>query len=88
MVNPTLVVGHTLAAGQKLYSYEGEDENGRPIIITYLDRNPRDVKKQIIMTHYTAFVEKQSEMLRKYRDAKRWNKRNQQKKELEEGFNP
>jgi len=36
-INKLVVVGSCLKKGQILYSYLGEDDSSRPIIITYLD---------------------------------------------------
>ncbi len=36
-INKLVVVGSCLKKGQALYSYLGEGENKRPIIIVYLD---------------------------------------------------
>lgn len=36
-INKLVVIGSCLKKKQTLYSYLGEDENKRPVIITYLD---------------------------------------------------
>lgn len=36
-INKLVVIGSCLKKGQILYSYLGEDDDNRPIMITYLD---------------------------------------------------
>ena len=44
-INKMVVIGCGLVKGQKLYCYLAEDENKRPIIITYLDGKERKKTK-------------------------------------------
>ncbi len=41
-INKLVVVGSCLKKGDVLYSYLGEDENGRVVMITYLDRKEKN----------------------------------------------
>lgn len=41
-INKLVVVGSCLKKGDVLYSYLGEDENGRVIMVTYLDRKEKN----------------------------------------------
>lgn len=43
-INKLVATGCCLKKGQTLYSYLAEDQNKRPIIITYLDRKDRQEK--------------------------------------------
>ena len=43
-INKLVVIGSNLEKGQTLYSYLAEDNNKRPIMITYLDFKKRSVK--------------------------------------------
>ena len=45
-INKLVVEGCFLEKGDELYSYLAEDETGRKIIITYLDRNKK-IKRPI-----------------------------------------
>jgi len=69
-INPVVMVGNNLKAGQEIYCYEEEDENGRPIMHVYLDGMPRDAKREIETVAYNTFLEKQSEILKKVKKAK------------------
>ena len=40
-INKLVVVGNCLKKGQVLYSYLGEDDSNRPIMITYLDEKEK-----------------------------------------------
>ena len=42
-INKLVVYGCLLEKGEELYSYLAEDENGRKIIITYLDGKKREI---------------------------------------------
>lgn len=45
-INKLIVEGNGLEKGQILYSYLAEDENGRKIIITYLDGKRNEEKNR------------------------------------------
>lgn len=40
-INKTIVLGCCLKKGQTLYSYIAQDENGRAVIVTYVDGKER-----------------------------------------------
>ncbi len=40
-INKVVIMGSALEKGDILYSYLGEDNSRRPIIITYLDGKPK-----------------------------------------------
>ena len=63
-INKVVFVGNNLKPGTALYCYESIDNNGRPIMITYLDGVPRDEAKEIDIVSYNTFIEKQSEALK------------------------
>ena len=41
LILKTVVRGLCLKRGQPIYSYIGEDDEGRPVMVSYLDGNPR-----------------------------------------------
>ncbi len=43
-INKLVVIGCNLEKGEVLYSYLGEDEKNRPIMVTYLDGKKKSVK--------------------------------------------
>jgi hypothetical protein len=45
-LNKIIVVGSGLKKGQVLYCYIGKAEQGRKVMITYLDGKPRQVEKE------------------------------------------
>ncbi len=58
-INKAVAVGSRLQTGSVLYSYLAEDDTNRPIIITYLDGEPRH-ETQLEMVSQTGFVEKEN----------------------------
>jgi hypothetical protein len=43
-INKLVATGIGLESGQKLYCYAARDKTGRPLMVTYLDRKPRNVE--------------------------------------------
>ena len=46
LVLKTVVRGLCLERGQPIYSYVGEDSEGRPVMVSYLDGKPRVSKAE------------------------------------------
>lgn len=44
-INKLVVIGSCLKKGQVLYSYLGEDDKNRSVIITYLDGKEKDSRE-------------------------------------------
>ena len=66
-INKVVAVGNNLAKGKELYCYEAEDENGRPIMITYLDGLPKEPAKEIDVASYASFISEQDGRLQRLR---------------------
>lgn len=56
-ISKVIAVGSVLDNGQRLYSYLSKDNQGRDIIIIYLDGNPRDKDKKTKIINYNLFLE-------------------------------
>lgn len=51
-----VAIGSLLKNGDKIYSYTAEDQ-GRNVIITYLDGLPREKDREVEPVEYNSFIE-------------------------------
>lgn len=52
-----VAVGNALRPGQELYCYEADDKTGRPVLLAYLDGQPKDPTKEITLISSTTFIQ-------------------------------